>query len=274
MKIWLISSKFIEELTDPTETFYKKAINSENTKKYDIFDPELNEPGFITLGTFHYDIYLQTIDKSDLIIRNDKRYKKGKIKVDQNIFDESFLIKSLKNNIEEPSSFLNLKIWKLKNDSNKDEVIFFTRCIPNKEKAILNFPSLDKDISINHYWLVAYIETVFRILASEEYELNELSINFLLHDSDVLRNKEIGVISLANFFNDTRYFDDVAKYFNQVKNNSKIYYFQHSLQSFFYRNIIRKETFFNDENNPGQKLEKFVNLAKMSDEFIFSITQS
>lgn len=271
--VWLISSKDIEELLGfPNQS--PRLINSKNSISYDVFSDKFNNDGRISLGTFYYDILLQSLGQKIFFITEPQSYvEKEKEKSDRyECFSENKIRYQLNtnSNLVEKSSFLSCSIWKLE-CGIENHHIFYTRCFPNQEEIIKNF-NLD-DIALNQYWLAAYIETIYNIMRVEANELDDMEFSFLLHDNDINRHSLVGVTTLIDIFRNVNYFDNVSDRFKDLRlTESRVYYYQHTLGSYFYEKIICNPSFFDKSIDPSHELKKHLDLKAISNEFLELLT--
>lgn len=269
--IWLISSKDIEELVGIKDQT-PRLINNENSSlPYDAFDINYNSLNKkVSLGTFYYDL-CASLD--NCFIKDIYGYLEGGNQIDTNLFSHRIVLETLKekysNNISEQSSLLSFKIWRLK-CGTEEFPVFFTRCFPNKEMFISDFGTLNSDdLHLRYYWLISYLETVCMIQGIDVNSIDDYSFKFLLHDSDIGKQKLVGCINFSEIFSRITFFDTVAPIFRAIKKRQTdiIYYYQHTNSSYFYKNIIMNGDFFNGCTNPSQQLDSYLNPKILNDKF-------
>lgn len=267
--IWLISSKDIEKLAGKESS--ERLIHPGNSIEYDVFDERYNSPNkHLSLGIFYHDLYLNSLNRKT-VIKNKTDYENGKIEISKHEFKETEILEHFRKLYvqTESSAYLSLKLWELCEKEERKR-IFYTRCFPNKEKFTADFGNLNGNIYLGYYWLVAYIESVNLILMNQGINVNDCNFNFLLHDSDISKSDLIGCRKFKDIFSSINFFDITNSFFKTLRNNDKIkiYYFQHTNNSFFYKYVVSNSSFFNSFDNPSEKLHKYLDLQIKSDEFL------
>jgi hypothetical protein len=270
--IWLISSKDIEELVG-IKDHAPRLINKGNSSlPYDVFDINYNSLNKkVSLGTFYYDL---CSSQDNRFINDIYGHLEGENQINTNIFSQEIVIETLKEkyskNIYEQSSLLSFKIWRLK-CGTEEFPVFFSRCFPNKEMFISDFGTLNSDdMHLHYYWLISYIETICMIQGIDANSIDDYTFKFLLHDSDIGKQKLVGCINFSEIFSRVVFFDTVAPIFHAIRKRQtdKIYYYQHTNSSYFYRNIIMNGDFFKGCTNPSQQLESYLNPQILNDKFL------
>ena len=259
--VWLLSTKRVEELYDLAKAKpIRLCINKNNSIAYDIFDPNLNNINkYISLAVFYYDLH-RSINNNKTFFRNPPL--NGKIHTDI-LNDATFNYDDIQNSLQKvKKDDIDLcfnKVYKLDSENSQ---IFITKCFPYNLTLPIELPGHHP---LYYYWLFSYIETVCRIIKVDETNIDNFSFNFILHDQDIGLERKEGSISFSKVnLVETKDIYEFSKDIFQKNIGNLIYHYYHDPNSYIYKYIISKSTFF-DTGDPSKKLLDSLDLKKSSD---------